>query len=177
MSFTGEIGTQDSQLGNIELGVSGTPSQAIQIKASIRNTVTQTIQIKASIRNTVNQSISAKARIMHSSTISCKARIMGQLRDISCKARIVGIITASLEVDYNVLVAVKERLAVQFQSGDASALGQQISCKARIKAPITSRLGITYAVDYNMPDLPVVRPTQRIIARSIRTISMRARIS
>lgn len=181
MSFTGELGTPGSGLGNIGLGNLGGPSgpttQTVQAKANIRGTTTRTAQAKADIRATTTRTVQAKANITlrPTHTVQAKARLRA-IHGAQVKARILGYVSTLCEVDYNILLSIEQRCGVLFNVGDKVVSSRTVQAKARIVLPIQVRLSVEYEVAYPMPSGYVHRPTQRTNFRTVRTASARARI-
>ncbi len=156
MAFTGQIGTADSYLANIELASPGGQSATlrnIQAKANIQNTTVRTVQAKAHIGliQTVVQTVQAKARIL-----------------ITLKSR--------LEVDYNIFPVIQLRCCVSYNVGNQVVSSRTVQAKASIVRALTTRLAFRFEIDYQMPSGYVHRPTQRTQFRTVRTCVAKARI-
>jgi hypothetical protein len=168
VAFTGRLGTEDSQWGNLFLGSEGgddTPTQSLQMRANIVGVNTQTLQMRAFIARP-------------EATLEMRAHIRGAFT-LDMRARILGIVTSSpLAIEYDVLERITERLPIRFEATDKDRNFKAIQMRARIQAAVTAGLAISYDVDYTMPSsCAVTRPTQRSYCRAVRTLSMRARLT
>lgn len=167
MAFTGRLGTEDSQWGNLFLGSEGgddTPTQSLQMRANILAVNTQSLQMRANIARPEK-------------TFQMRARIRGGV-SINMRAKILGFVTsAPLEIEYDVLNTIQERLVIRFEATDKDRNFKAMQMRARVLATASAGLAISYDVDYTMPtDCVVTRPTQRSSCRVVRTLSARARI-
>ena len=92
-------------------------------------------------------------------TVQAKARIRA-LKGVQAKANIFGFVTASCEVDFNVLPTVTAQCVVTFAVGDKVVAYRAVQAKASIVQAATAALTVTYTVDYPMPS-GILRPTER----------------
>lgn len=168
MAFTGSLGTSDSYPSNIVLGIEGGDDAA-----------TQSLQMRANILGVSSQSLQMRANIARpEKTLQMRARILGG-QSLTMRARILGYITsAPLEIDYDVLNTIQERLPIRFRATDKERNFKAVQMRASILATASAGLAISYDVEYTMPtDCAVTRPTQRSYCRVVRTLSARARLT
>lgn len=135
----------------------------LQMQANIRNAVDQTIQMRASITPQELQRIEMQARILQqvSQTIQIRARIQPETF-LYMRARLRGPRTAELPIEWNVLEEKTTFLPLQWNVGSLVKTSQVLQMRAKIASPRTATLELEWNVNADIPDGPVMHPTQRL---------------
>lgn len=180
MTFTGRLGTEDSQWGNLFLGSEGDngPSvQTLEMRANILGVNAQTIQLRANILGVSEQSLQMRAKIgTPPQTIDMRAFIVrGQT--LQMRACISAPISTDLIVDFDAMQPLDQWLVVSYNVGDKEPNYKAIQMRARILQQVEADLTVRFEVDYNgMPTDCIGRPRTRVYLRTVRQFQMRARI-
>lgn len=150
----------------------------LQAKAHISIVTSQTIDAKARLTPQQTRQISARANLFATTDqeIQAKAWIRPPPVTIQAKAEILGVVTADLEIDFNVQTVVFNDLLIIFNATTLTRAIRSVQAKAKLVLPVTATLGITFDVGCSPPTLPVLRPTQRIAFRGVRNVNAKARI-
>lgn len=94
-------------------------------------------------------------------TAQAKARICA-VQTAQAKTRIFGFVTASCEVDFNVLPTITQICVVAFNVSDKVASYRTSQSKARILQTTTAAMSVSFTVNYSMP-ANILRPTERTV--------------
>jgi hypothetical protein len=165
--FTGRLGTEDSQWGNLFLGSEGgsdTPTQTLQMRANILGVSTQTLQMRAFI-------------LGPEKTIQMRAHIRGR-SDLQMRACILQVVEADLNVTFDAVQQLDQWLLMRYDVGDKAPNYKTLQMRARILQQVTADLTVRFEVDYDgMPTDCIGRPRTRVYLRTVRQLSMRAHIT
>lgn len=175
MAFTGQLGTADSQYGQIELaevGGGGTPTQSLEMRANILGVLEQDLQMRARITAVGEQSLQMRANIRGSQSLDMRASILGAgVQTIQLRANILGVTTQSLQMRANITPP-----AATIQMRARIRGSQSLQMRARLLAPVSTDLNVTFDAVEQLNQWLVVRYDVGDKEPNYKAIQMRAHI-
>jgi hypothetical protein len=166
VSVTGRLGAATSRLGTLELGAEGgeaVETQTLQLRANIQGVITQSLQLRANILGVSSQSLDMRAYLIGPAReIQMRAFIV-RAASLQMRAAILQTFEADLNVTFDALVPVEQRLMVRYQVGDKEPNYKAIQMRANIVQTVTADLTVRFQVDYDhMPTDCIGRPKTRV---------------
>jgi len=165
----------ETQTLQLRANILGIPEQSLQMRANIKGNQTlemmarilsgpqQTIDMGANILGTSSQSLDMRAFILGlEKTITMRACIV-HAASLQMRAAILNVVEADLDVTFDALVPLDQRLMVAYQIGDKEPAYRAIQMRANILQTVTADLTVRYQVDYDhMPTDCIGRPKTRV---------------